>query len=310
MALLLKAEEAEDFPQWRAALQALDPALEIIDWPCPAAARQRIEYALVWQPPRGELAGYPNLRAIFCIGAGVDGLLVDPALPELPLVRMIEPGLTRGMNEFVTLAVLGHHRFMLQYAAKRRARDWSPIQQIDARQRRVGVLGLGQLGRAALAQLAPFGFALRGWSRSPRRIDGVECFHGEAGLADFLAGCEILVCLLPLTDDTRDILAARTFALLPRGACVVNVGRGGHLVEEDLRAALDSGQIAEATLDVCQSEPPAADSWLWDDPRVLLTPHVASMIIFDSAAAAVLEARRRLLAGEQPAGLVDRRRGY
>jgi glyoxylate/hydroxypyruvate reductase A len=176
--------------------------------------------------------------------------------------------------------------------------------------RRVGVLGLGVLGRAVLASLRGLGFACAGWSRSPQRIDGVECHAGADGLRQFLARTDILICLLPLTDDTRGILSGALFDQLPRGATLINVGRGGHLVQQDLLQALDTGQIANAILDVCEPEPLPPSHPFWTHPKVVLTPHIASMTQPETAADAVLDNIRRHQEGLPMHGLVDRARGY
>ncbi len=217
MALLIKTD-IDRGDAWAQALAANYPELKVYTWPYdgdPAG----IDYALVWQPPEGELKRYPNLKAIFSVGAGVDHLASDPDLPPgVPVVRMVEPGLTAGMSEYVTLAVLNHHRFMLDYAAQRREKVWEELLQLPAEARQVGMLGLGVLGRDALEKLKPFGFKLAGWSRSPKQIEGVTSFHGAEQLSGFLAQTDILVCLLPLTGETRGMLDRDLFAQLPAGA--------------------------------------------------------------------------------------------
>jgi glyoxylate/hydroxypyruvate reductase A len=295
---------------WAEALAANYPELKTVNWPFKGDPAE-IDYALVWQPPKGELKRYPNLKAIFSVGAGIDHLASDPDLPAgVPVVRMVEPGLTAGMSEYVVLAVLNHHRFMLDYAAQRRARVWEEIPQLPAEARQVGILGLGVLGRDAAEKLKPFGFRLAGWSRSPKSITGVTCFHGSGGLDAFLGGTDILVCLLPLTAETTGILNGETFARLPPGAAVINVGRGKQLVEADLLAALDSGQIGGATLDVFQNEPLPEDHPFWAHPRVFMTPHIASMTVPQSAVRAVVANIQRLESGEALQHVVDLKRGY
>lgn len=309
MALLIKTD-IDRGNAWAEALAENYPELEVHTWPYDGDPA-RIDYALVWQPPRGELKRYPNLKAIFSVGAGIDHLASDPDLPEgVPVVRMVEPGLTAGMSEYVVWAVMNHHRFMLDYAAQRREKVWEEIPQIAAEARQVGILGLGVLGRDALDKLKPFGFKLAGWSRSPKSITGVTCFHGSAGLEEFLAATDILVCLLPLTAETADILNKDLFARLPVGAAVINVGRGGQLVEEDLVEALDSGQLSGATLDVFRQEPLPEDHPFWEHPRVIMTPHIASMTIPSSAVRAVVANIQRLEAGEALQHVVDLKRGY
>ncbi len=309
MALLLKSD-IERGDAWQRALRACEPDMTVHDWPYDGDPAE-IEFALVWGPPRGALRDFPNLKAIFSIGAGIDHLASDPELPDgVPVVRMVEPGLTAGMTEFVILSVLTHHRFMLDYAIQQRDKVWREIPQIAAAQRTVGIMGLGVLGSEAADKLAAFGFDVAGWSRSPKERPGIATFHGDAGLAPFLARSAILICLLPLTPETQGILNARTFAALPRGAALISIGRGAHVVEADLLAALDSGQIGGASLDVFRDEPLPSESPFWTHPRVIMTPHVASMTIPDSAAEAVVANIRRLRAGQPLEHVVDLGRGY
>jgi len=309
MALLFKSD-IERGDAWQRHLRTLAPDLDLREWP-EIGDPADIEYALVWQPPKGELKTYPNLKVIFSIGAGIDHLSSDPELPRhVPVVRMVEPGLTAGMTEFVVMSVLYHHRFMLDYAAQRRAHEWREIEQIPAAERRVGILGLGVLGSDVAEKLRLFGFPLAGWSRSRKDVPGVESFHGGDGFLPFLNRTDILVCLLPLTADTENILDARAFAALPRGAVLVSVGRGAQVVEADLLAALDSGQLGGASLDVFREEPLPTDSLFWDHPRVVMTPHIASMTIAKTACEAVIENIRRFEAGKPLRHVVDMEKGY
>lgn len=310
MALLLKPELPDQYEAWHDALKKADPSIEVLDWPYDGEV-SAVDYALVWRPPEGELARYPRLKLVLSIGAGVDHLLEDPSLPEdIPVLRMVEPGLTKGMSEYVVWAVLSHHRFMIDYAEMRLEKDWGFIQQLPPESRRVGIMGLGVLGRAAIDRLKPFGFQLRGWSKSPKDIPGVTCYHGPDSLASFLGETDILVCLLPLTGETEGLLNAKAFAAMPQGAAVINVARGGVLKEKDLLRALDTGQIAGATLDVFEKEPLGKRNPIWRHPRIQMTPHIASMIVFETAAQQVVEAIRRSSAGEALDGLVDRTKGY
>ena len=309
MALLFKSD-IERHGAWERALKAADPGLELRIWP-EVGDPADIDYALVWAPPHGELKRYRNLKIIFSIGAGTDHLTADPELPRgIPLVRMVEPGLTAGMGEFVTMSVLHHHRFMIDYAIQRQSGIWAEISQTPTWRRRVGIMGLGVLGLEVVDKLKPFGFTLSGWTRSPKQVEGVTCHHGAAGLRDFLAACDILVCLLPLTPDTQGILNTATFAAMPEGAAVINVARGGHLVEADLLAALDRGHLSGATLDVFQEEPLPAGHPFWSHPRVIITPHIASMTIPETAARAVVDNIRRFQAGQPMVGVYDWDRGY
>ena len=309
MALLFKPD-IDRGDTWQRALLALDPDLELREWP-DAGDPAGIEYALVWRPPKGELKSYPNLKVIFSMGAGIDHLASDPELPAgVPVVRMVEPGLTVGMTEFVLMSVLTHHRFMLDYAAQRRNKIWREIVQVPPWDRRVGIMGLGVLGGDAAGKLAAMSFDVAGWSRSPKDLPGVTCFHGADGFVPFLERTDILVCLLPLTAETEGILDARVFAALPRGAALISLGRGSQVVEADLLAALESGQIGEATLDVFQHEPLPPDSPFWDHPRVVLTPHVAAMTIAKGACAFVIDNIRRHKAGRPLLHVVDLNKGY
>jgi glyoxylate/hydroxypyruvate reductase A len=269
-----------------------------------------IDYALIWRPPTGVLKQLPNLKVMVSLGAGVDGVLSEPELPNLPLVRMVEPGLTEGMTEFVVLQVLHWHRQMATYKSQQRDGVWRQLPQKLARERRVGILGLGVLGADAARVLTELRFDVAGWSRSARELPGVTCFHGAAGLTAFLAQTEILVCLLPLTEETIGILNWETLAALPKGACVVNVARGGHVNEADMLAALDNGHITGASLDVFGQEPLPPDHPFWGHERVIVTPHVAAVTHARTSVVHIAEQIRRFEAGLPLENLVDRKRGY
>ena len=309
MALLFKSD-IDRGDSWRRALLELEPGLDLREWP-EIGEPSDIEYALVWQPPRGELKSYPNLKVIFSIGAGIDHLASDPELlKDVPIVRMVEPGLTAGMTEFVLMSVLYHHRFMLDYAEQRRNKVWREIDQVPSWDRRVGIMGLGVLGGDVAEKLVALRFDVAGWSRSPKDLPDVAGFHGPGGFIPFLERSDILVCLLPLTPETTDTLDARAFAALPEGASLVSVGRGAQVVEADLLAALDSGHLDGATLDVFREEPLPEDSPFWDHPRVVVTPHVASMTIARGASAFVIDNIRRFEAGQPLLHVVDPDQGY
>jgi glyoxylate/hydroxypyruvate reductase A len=309
MAILFRSTPAATL-RWRPLLARLMPQHEIRFWPelgDPAA----IEYALVWQPEPGVLARLPKLRLIVGLGAGVDHLLRDPELPRhIPIMRLVDPYMTDAMSEFVVLSVLRLHRQDLNYLAQQRAREWRELEQKNAAERPVGILGFGTLGQDAGRKLKSLGFPVAGWSRSAKAVPGFATHAGAEGLGALVAGSEILVCLLPLTAATEGILNAALFARLPRGAGLVNAGRGGHLIEADLIPALDSGQLSGAVLDVFREEPLPADHPFWRHPRIIATPHIAAETHPPTAAAIIGEAIRRFEAGQPVANLVDWARGY
>lgn len=307
---LLFLSEYDPADVWREALRAELPDLEFRVWPSEIGDPEDIDTALVWLPPPGELSCYPNLKAILSLGAGIDAMIKDETLPDLPLARMVDPSLTRMMADYVLLSVLRHHRDFDLFEREQRAGRWTFEFPKLARDRTVGILGMGVLGAAAAKSLDDFGFKVRGWSRSPKTLAGVTSFHGRDQLQSFLAGTDILVCLLPLTPDTDGILNAGLFSALPDGAALINAARGRHLVESDLLEALASGKICAATLDVFQTEPLPANSPLWRSDRVLITPHVASYCDPKSAAKGVADNIRRARAGEPLLNQVDRQRGY
>ncbi len=309
MSILHKSDWSNEGPwakAWRA--QAPDRRVQVYpDIEDPEAVR----YALVWEPPEGLLASLPNLEVIFSIGAGVDHIVKDPMRPKhLPVVRMVEDGLTQGMSEFVALSVLWHHRDMVAFAQQQRDALWAEIEPILAKDRTIGFLGMGALASDAAAKLKPFGFRILGWSRNPKQVAGVEMHDGADGLAAVMQACEILVCLLPLTAETEGLLNAETLGQLPKGAALINVARGGLAVEPDLLAALDSGQLSGATLDVFRQEPLPKDSPFWHHPKVVVTPHIAAKTMAETAVASVLANIARFEAGQPLLNVVDFDRGY
>ena len=269
-----------------------------------------IRYLAAWAPAPEMIADLPNLEVIFSVGAGVDQFDMSQIPDRVMLVRMIEPLLTQGMAEYVALATLALHRNLIDYVAAQRERRWEPIDLLPASGRRVSVMGLGAMGQAALEALRPFGFQLAGWSRSERSIDGVQCFAGPQSLNAFLERSDILICLLPLTPETRGILCRETFNRLPHGAGLINAARGGHLVEEDLLKAVAGGQISAAVLDVLAEEPPPGDHPFWNHPRILITPHMASNTSTEFGGRALLENVLRHRRGEEMVGIVHRELGY
>ena len=296
--VLPEVDFARDFHVWPQAMQTLeDPSL--------------VDIAIVWRPPPGALKNFPNLKAVINLGAGVDAILADKTYPEnVPLIRMVDPALTRHMSEFVVHRVLHFHRRFHLYDQMQRDHNWDELPQDDTLDKRVGIMGLGSLGADAVHRLAPFGFRLAGWSRSQKHLDGVVSFHGPDGLLPFLTRTDILVCLLPLTPETTSIINAQTLAQLPKGAYVINAGRGPQINEPDLLMALDSGHIAGAALDVFCEEPLPKDSPMWDHPKVVATPHIASLSSAKSAAKDIAENIRKIRRGETPKDVVDVNAGY
>ena len=274
-----------------------------------------VHYAAVWKPRPGELAAFPNLRVIFNLGAGVDALMADASLPDIPLVRVAVSDLTGRMTEYVTLHVLMHHRQELYLRESQREKRWAPRYQWAAGAITVGIMGLGTLGASAAEVLQGIGFRVVGWSRSAKQVDGVHCFAGDEQLGDFLRETNILVCLLPLTPDTRHILNRDVFARLnrnsPLGAPVlINAGRGGLQDEADILRALDDGTLGAASLDVFETEPLPQASPFWSHPKVVLTPHNAADTDPDEISKYVAQQIERFEAGGALENVVDRGRGY
>ncbi|WP_169543324.1 2-hydroxyacid dehydrogenase [Sneathiella aquimaris] len=262
---------------WREELSKKVPGLEVRFYP-DIGDPDDIEFALCFAMPHGVLGKLKNLKAVFSLGAGVDHIFEDPDYPRhVPIARVVDPELTDRMSEYVLQHVLNHHRYQHLYDEQQRKQVWKEKHAPAARNRKVGILGLGALGTGSAETLRKMNFDVAGWSRSPKSIDGVTTFHGPKQLDAFLARTEILVCLLPLTDETTGILNKDLFQKLPEGAALINPGRGPHLNEQELIDALDSGHLSAATLDVFHTEPLPAESPLWNHPRVRVTPHVASI---------------------------------
>jgi glyoxylate/hydroxypyruvate reductase len=308
--VLLYRSSSDSAALWLAELRRHIPELEMRVVP-EIGNPKDIDAALVWKPPAGLLASLPNLRMIVSLGAGVDHLLGDATLPRhVPIVRLVDPYMTEAMSEYVLTQVLRLHRQDFAYRAQQHARVWRELPQPNASERRVGVLGLGELGSDAARKLAVFGFSVAGWSRSARRLPGIESFHGREGLMALAGRSDILVCLLPLTRETEGILDARLFAAMPKGAAIVNAARGHHMVEADLLAALETGQLSAAVLDVFSQEPLPQTHPFWRHPKIIVTPHAAAATHAPTAAAGVAENLRRLADGRPLINVVDPALGY
>jgi glyoxylate/hydroxypyruvate reductase A len=304
-----------DAAPWEQRFRAAAPGRDIRLWPDRLGNPDEVAYAAAWLPPAGAFGAFPNLRAIFSLGAGVDGVLKDRALPQVPLVRVVDPNLMRRMTEYVTLHVLMHHRRQRVYDAQQRQRVWHEHAQPRANEVTVGIMGLGVLGRDAAEVLVRLGFRVAGWSRTLRHVPGIACFHGAAGLDAFLARTEILVCLLPHTPATEGILDLALMRKLKRdgalgGAFLINAGRGRLQVDAGILAALDEGALAGATLDVFPVEPLPAASPLWAHPKVTITPHNSAASVPEETVAYIVGQIERFEAGLGLENVIDRASGY
>jgi len=298
--------------RWAEPLRALLPDAAVLVNGEDDFTPARIDYAATFRPKPGFLKTLANVKVVFSLGAGVDGIVCDPDYPrQIPLVRFVDHTLARDLTQYVVMQVLIHHRDQRAFDEAQRRREWRQHPQfIPAEDRRVGLLGLGEIGTLTAERLRDLDFPITGWSRTRKSVAGVTSLAGMGELPKFLAGCDVLVCLLPLTNDTRGILNANTFAQLPKGAFVINAARGGHLIEEDLIAAIDSGHLSGAALDVFQTEPLPQTSPLWTHPMITVTPHVAAITDPMAAAASIaagIAAHRR---GDVLENVVDLSRGY
>ncbi|WP_462379156.1 2-hydroxyacid dehydrogenase [Pseudomonas sp. Marseille-QA0892] len=308
MTRIVLLSEDIDMIDVRDALRAQAPDLQVSLQGEPGAFEA--EVAACWNPPAGSFARMPNLRLVHSIAAGIDNLRRDPTLPDVPVCRIVDPEHRQGMAEYVLWGVLHFHRHMDRILANQVRRIWDMPAQQPASARTIGVMGLGALGGHVAQTLAERGFHVRGWARSAKKLDGVETYAGERSLADFLTGLDMVVCLLPMTEQTRGVLDARAFARLVRGAVIINCGRGEHVVLQDLRQALESGQVRGALLDVFEQEPLSSDDALWTTPGVIVTPHIASCASREAVAAQIIANVRRLERGEPLQNQADPAVGY
>ena len=309
MALVLRVGPARE-QWWLEHMQSLLPDVDCRLWGNPGDVDE-IEIAVVWRPPAGGLKHFPNLRAIVSIGAGIDHVLADPELPRhVPIIRTTGEDLKIRMREYVSLQVLRLHRRLPEIEAAQERREWLQFVSPPAYERKVGLMGLGDLGADCARALASLGFDVAGWSRRPKTINGIRSFAGQDDLTAFLNRTEILICLLPLTPATKGILNADLFARLPKGASIINAARGGHLIDDDLLTAIEAGQISAATLDVFTTEPLPAEHPFWDHPKILVTPHIASLIDPIAGGKAIAANVKKFLAGEPVPDLVDLTQGY
>ena len=292
---------------WLDGLRAALPAASVSEWkPGDAAA----DYAIVWAPPQQFIDEQHQLRALLNIGAGVDALTALRIPPHIKLVRLDDAGMSVQMAEYVCHTVIRHFREFDGYDADTRAGKWSYRKPGIRADFPVGVMGLGVLGERVARALLQFDFPVNGWSRSPKQIDGIRCFSGPAQFDKFLKSSKVLVCLLPLTADTRDIMRRETLLKLQAGGYVINVARGGHLVDEDLIALIDNGHLAGATLDVFRTEPLPSTHPFWQHPKITVTPHTSARTLRDESIAQIVGKIKALEQGLAVAGIVEPQRGY
>ena len=300
----------KDPTPWVAAIQAIAPEIDLRVWP-DDGDKTDVTFALVWAQPQGIFAQYPHLQVISSMGAGVDNLLQDGSIPnQATVVRMVDPRLVGQMGDYVLAAALNHVRQFPDYAQQQQQQQWQPLPPPNLNTVTIGVMGLGQIGSAVATRLVQVGFHVVGWSRREKSIADVQVFSGQQKLTDFLAASQILVCLLPLTSETKNILNADRLAQLPQGAYVINVARGAHLVEVDLLTLLAKGYLAGACLDVFRQEPLPQDHPFWTHPKITITSHVASLTDPSSVAPQIVENYRRMVGGRPLLNSVDMQQGY
>lgn len=311
MRLIINSGGPAAIDAWRAQFHTFAPQLDVVGWH-EDVAPDSVDYALVWAPDAGRLATFPNLKLIISAGAGVDHILADPQLPRhLRIARMVTARTQTEMAEFVLTSALMLTRDIKRVVNNQARQHWELFDSLRvAADVRVGIMGLGHLGIAAAQLLSRVGFPVSGWSRGASQLDGLPCYAGQAEFGQFLANTDLLVCLLPATEATKGILNATTLSQLPRGASLINAGRGTHMVTQDVIAALDSGQLHQAVLDVFEQEPLPADSPLWTHPRIIITPHCAAIPDRKERArhtAWLIEANER---GDALPNIYDPLRGY
>jgi glyoxylate/hydroxypyruvate reductase A len=295
---------------WVADFAAVLPRAEVVVWR--EGEREAVcDYAVLWAPPAELLAQLTHVKAIFLTGAGVDAILkFGAALPSVPIIRLGDAGMGVQMAEYVAHAVLRYFRRFDQYEQQARGGVWAPLPPHDKTEFTVGVLGMGMLGSRVLEALGHFGFPLRGWSRTQKQVEGVACYAGIESLGEFLAGTRVLVCMLPLTPETGNLLDRTRLSLLPQGAYLINVARGALVAEPDLLTLIRSGHLAGATLDVFRNEPLPAPHPFWDEPRITITPHISALTVRQDSVRQIAGKIEALENGEPVADVVDRTKGY
>lgn len=299
-----------DVSDWVVALHSQDPELKFEIWP-EIRFPDDVEFALCWNHPAGSLQQFPNLKCISSLGAGANHLLNDVTRPlDIPLVRLVDHGLKQSMAEYVMLGVLEHFRQFKDYRQKQTHNQWTAQRVPHVSELGVGIMGCGEIGRYVANKLADFGFNVHGWSRTSQENKKFSVYVGSDDLDPFLSQTDILICLLPLTLETENILNARTFSQLPQNAYLINVARGNHLVEVDLLSALDSGQLSGALLDVFREEPLLQQHPFWTHDKITITPHIASMTTPEFVTGQIVANYYRAVRGEPLLNLVDIKCGY
>jgi glyoxylate/hydroxypyruvate reductase len=308
MNILIQSSGIDVVPAIIAELSVIEPSWRYHAWPESTVC----DYAIVWKPPAALFAQQTKLKAVVNYGAGVDAILAMGVVPaHIPIIRLEDAGMAQQMAQYVLYGVIHHHRHMQVYRAQQSAGHWQQHEdRANIPNPTVGVMGLGEMGGHVAHKLAEFGYTVIGWSRNPKPMDRLETYAGDAEMPAFLSRCDVLVCLLPLTPATRGILNAAHLAQLPRGAFLIAAGRGGHMIEADVLAALDSGQLAGALLDVFAEEPLPSTHPFWRHPKLLVTPHVSATTPIREACAQIVDKLSRLSRGEAITGMVDPAKAY
>jgi glyoxylate/hydroxypyruvate reductase A len=311
MRILLYRADGNTAP-WIKDFAELMPEAEVFVWREGVGELPPCDYAVLWAPPQSMLADLSRVKAIFLTGAGADAILkyAQAIPPHIPIVRLNDAGMAIQMAEYVTHAVLRYFRRLDEYEAQARAGAWLQLEARDKSDFSVGVMGVGALGARVLEALKPFGFPLRAWSRTAKSMAGVECFAGDEGLDGFLGSSRVVVCMLPLTEETANILNRANMQKLPQGAYIINVGRGAHISEPDLLPLIKSGHIAGATLDVFRNEPLPAQHPFWLEPRITITPHISALTLHRESVEQIVAKMRRHAHGEEVADIINRTKGY
>lgn len=307
---VLIVSPGKDPEKWVEALKNQHPGMNIYVYP-EEHDPQEVEFALCWNHPRGLFKNYPNLKVIASMGAGVDHIVNDPGLPDdVKITRVVDEMLTNDMSDFVLSQVMNHVRGLHGYTKAQKDKKWETFQYKRPKDTKVGIMGLGVLGNDAANKLTKNGFDVYAWTRTQKECNNITCFHGKEQLEEFLKNSEILVCLLPLTEDTENILNADLFDMLPEGAYVINVARGQHLVEHDLMEMIDKGHLSGASLDVFREEPLPEEHPFWEHPRINITPHIASLTNPESVIPQIVDNYERMKENEPLKNTVEMNKGY